>query len=1018
MSMKKRLLMAIVMMMSAIALYAQGSAGNRISGTILDENGEPIVGATVIEAGTQNAVVTDIDGNFSLSVKSGSTLNVSYVGYVSQTLKATSGKPMSITMIEDTESLNEIVVVGYGTQKKATLSGSVSSVRGKELTKSPTLNVSQSINGRLPGVFALSQTSEPGYDGTAIRIRGVNTFGNANPLIVVDGVPGRSLERIDPNTIESMSVLKDASAAIYGAQAANGVIIITTKRGKKERPVVDFSYNYGLSRPTVIPEMCDAAEYATLLNEIDTYAGITPRYTEEDIQKFGDGSDPWGHPNTDWFKEVLKPWSPQQMLNATISGGSDRVKYFIGMSVKDQDGLYRHSATRYKQYDLRSNLDINLAKGLDFYLNLSGRYEDRHYGNRSAADIFRITMRSKPTMPAFYPNGLPGPDIEFGDNAVVMGTSATGYQKDKRYVLNGDMGLNIQIPGVEGLSLKLNASIDETIRFDKNFKIPWYLYSWNGGYDESGEPVLQQNKVGVEDPQLWQDANNYYNILLSAIANYNRTFGGVHDVNITAGVERIKSRTMYFEAFRRYFISPALDELFAGGEDEKTNSGWNSREARLNYFGRFNYAYKQRYLAELIWRYQGSYIFDESNHFGFFPGVSLGYVLSEENYFKNLLPWVHYAKLRGSWGQTGNDLIDPYQYLASYSFGGLMYISNGGQSLDKALSENVVPNKNVSWETATQMNVGVDLQFLRGDLSVTFDWFKNTRKDILWRRNVSIPSTTGMSLPYENLGEVRNSGFDFDVNYHHSIGDFFWSVGVNGVYARNKILFWDEAEGAPDWQKSTGMPIGCGLVYKAIGVFKDEEQLANTPHWPGARPGDVIFADIDGNDVIDGNDMFRYDKSSTPRFTYGITLSAQWKGLDLSMLWQGAMGAAFMYSTESGDFGNFLKSYYDGRWTAENPSATHPRTYNRTNEYWVNQSNTYWIHSNDYIRLKNIELGYTLPDKWTKAVRLQKVRLYTNAFNLLTYAPCMKDYDPELQNGRGYVHPISKVINFGASVTF
>ena len=294
--MKKRLLMAIVMMMSAIALYAQGSAGNRISGTILDENGEPIVGATVIEAGTQNAVVTDIDGNFSLSVKSGSTLNVSYVGYVSQTLKATSGKPMSITMIEDTESLNEIVVVGYGTQKKATLSGSVSSVRGKELTKSPTLNVSQSINGRLPGVFALSQTSEPGYDGTAIRIRGVNTFGNANPLIVVDGVPGRSLERIDPNTIESMSVLKDASAAIYGAQAANGVIIITTKRGKKERPVVDFSYNYGLSRPTVIPEMCDAAEYATLLNEIDTYAGITPRYTEEDIQKFGDGSDPWGIP--------------------------------------------------------------------------------------------------------------------------------------------------------------------------------------------------------------------------------------------------------------------------------------------------------------------------------------------------------------------------------------------------------------------------------------------------------------------------------------------------------------------------------------------------------------------------------------------------------------------------------------------------------------------------------------------------------------------------------------------------
>lgn len=653
-------------------------------------------------------------------------------------------------------------------------------------------------------------------------------------------------------------------------------------------------------------------------------------------------------------------------------------------------------------------------------MNLSGRLEDRKFPTRSSENIFRMLMRSKPNMPAYWPDGTPGPDIEFGDNPVVICTDQTGYDRDKRYVLNGDFGLNIQIPYIKGLSLKLGAFFDKTFRFRKIWQTPWYLYSWDGNsYTENGQPLLQKGKKGYDDARLNQSSENNYNIQLSAILNYNRSFGDNHILNATLGVERIKGRGDSYEAYRRYFISTAIDELFAGGQSEINNTGSSYTEARLNYFGRFNYAYKQKYLAEVVWRYQGSYIFDQSNHFGFFPGASLGYVISEEDYFKKVLPFIHFAKIRASWGQTGNDLINAYQYLASYSYNNLMYITNSGATYNQALKENVVPNKNVTWETATQENVGLDLQFLKGELAFTIDYFRNTRKDILWHRNASVPGTSGMTLPDENLGKVRNQGVDFDLNYHHRFGDVMFNAGLNGVYAKNKILFWDEAPGAPDYQKSTGMPIGASLVYKAVGIYQTQEEIDNdAAHWPGARPGDIKFADINGDNKLDGNDRIRYNRTSVPTFTYGINLGAKYKGFDVTALLQGAMGGVFFQSTESGDFGNFLKSFYDNRWTEENHSTSYPRTYNRSNEYWVNQSNTFWIHSSDYIRLKNVEVGYTLPNALTSKVKIERLRFYINGYNLLTIAPCMKDYDPENTSGRGYNYPLSKIINFGASITF
>lgn len=1004
----------------SVAVHAQTVS---IQGKVVDaRTNEALIGVSILEVGTSNGTITDLDGNYSLKVSPKGKIRASFVGYVAQELSVDGKSVLNISLKEDVELLSEVVVVGYGSQKKATLSGSVTSVSGEKLAHTPVTNVSQSLAGRLPGVVAVANTAEPGYDGATIRIRGVNTFGDSSPLIVVDGVPGRSLDRIDPNTIETMSVLKDASAAIYGAQAANGVILITTKKGKLGTPSVNFSFNYGLAKPTTLPKMANASEYATLMNEIDTYAGSTPRYTQDDIELYRNGSDPWGHPNTDWFKETLKTWSPQTNANITIEGGTERVKYFVSASTKYQDAFYRNSGSNYHQYDLKANLDININKYIDAYAYLTARMEDRKYPTRSSENIFRMIMRSKPNMPAFWPNGTPGPDIEFGDNPVVISTSATGYDRDKQYTYDGDFGMNFKIPGVDGLSIKTTASLDKGNRFRKIWQTPWYLYSWDGSsYDESGTPLLVSGKKGFTDPRLTESAEDNLGIMLSAIANYTHTFKGGHDLNLLAGVERIKRDGDSFEAYRRYFLSSAIDQLFAGGKDEINNTGTAYKQARLNYFGRVNYAYKSRYMAEFVWRYQGSYIFDTNHKWGFFPGVSAGYVVSEENFWKDNIPVINFAKIRASWGQTGNDLIDPYQYLTSYTFTNITYLTGSGTTYNQALQEGVAPNHNVSWETATQENIGVDLHLFDGSVALTVDYFHNKRSNILWKRNASVPASTGLTLPDENLGKVVNQGIDFNIDYRKTFEK--WNIGINfnGVYAKNKIIFWDEAPGAPDWQKSTGRPIDSELYYNAIGVFKDQAAVDAYPHWAGARPGDLIFEDYNGDEIIDGNDRVRNDKSRIPRFTYGFGVNAGWNNFDFSMLFQGAAGGVFYEATESGDFANFLKRFYDHRWTPDNPDATYPRTYNRSNEYWVNQKNTFWLHKTDYLRLKTIELGYTVPSLLTKHLGLNKVRVYVNAYNLLTIAPDMKDYDPESPangTGAGYYYPLNKVVNFGINVNF
>lgn len=993
---------------------------NAVRGRVTDENDSPLPGVNVVIKGTTTGTTTDGDGRYSLMLEDNTSVLVfSFIGYKTTEIPVGNQTTIDLKMQSDVQSLQEVVVVGYGEQKKATLTGSVTTVKGADVVQAPVTNVSNSLAGRLPGVTVVTRSGEPGYDGSTIRIRGANTLGNNDALVVVDGIPGRSLDRIDPNSIESITVLKDASAAIYGAQAANGVILITTKRGKVGKPEIQVNLNQGYGRPTRIPEMANSAEYAILLNEIDTYRNRTARYSDEEIQKFRDGSDPWRYPDTDWFDAVLKPWSGQAYGNITLSGGSENLRYFLLVGAKNQDGYYHSSATKYSQYDFRTNLDGKISEHVSIGFDVMGRQENRNFPTRGAGQIFWMTMRGKPHMHAFWPDGTPGPDIEYGDNPAVISTDATGYDRDRWYVLNNNLRLNINVPWVKGLSITSNAGIDKSFRFRKRFETPWYLYSWNGSStNPDGTPLLVRGKKGYAAPNLFQESADVQSILLNAFINYDRTFADVHSLRFMAGSERRTGNGDQFSAFKRDILASSVDQLFAGADDEfQRIRGSGNHHARLNYFGRINYSYSEKYLAEFVWRYDGSYIFPESKRYGFFPGVSLGWRVSEEPFWQNNVDFISNLKIRGSWGQTGNDRIDEYQYIASYGLHWIPVVFGINQE-QRTLYEARIPNREVTWEIANQSNIGFEMALLNDRLTIEADYFHNIRSNILWWRNASIPQTTGLTLPRENIGKVSNRGWEFNVAYQDQVGRLNYSLGVNGGYAKNQIEFWDEAPGAPEWQRSTGRPMNTGLYYQSLGVFRDQAHVDSYPHWSDARPGDVIFQDVNGDGSIDGNDRVRIDKNDLPRFTGGINLNLQYRGFDLAVLLQAATGAVRYLSTESGEIGNFTKDFFDNRWTPENPNASQPRTFNRGDEYWRSQGNTHFLQDTDYIRLKNIQFGYSLPSAVVQRLGMQNLRLYVSAFNLLTYSPDVKDFDPESNSAQGTNYPLQKVINGGLTLTF
>lgn len=1037
-----------------------------VKGQVTDSKG-PIPGVSVKLKGGAATTVTDASGKFSIKVPEDATLVFTYVGYVDQEIQVKNQTSINIRLVENNQNLSEVVVVGYGTQKKAVVSGAVAAVKGSELAKSSSVNLTNSLAGRLPGVTALQGSGEPGYDGSTIRIRGINSLGNNNALIVIDGIPNRAggIERLNPNDIESVSVLKDASAAIYGSQAANGVILITTKLGKLGKPQFSYDFSYGLQQPTRIPKMSNSTQYAEILNELNIFGSdlnpnewsaawnsfkttgtylstggktINAAYKPDEIRKFGDGSDPLRYPNTDWFKTVFQTWSPQQKHNVQINGGSENVKYLVSLGYLDQDAYYKNSATGYKQYDMRFNLEAKLSKYITTTLGVTAREEDRNFPTVGAGDIFRFLMRGRPNEIAIWPNGLPGRDIEYGYNPVVSTTDLTGTNKDVRDYFQTTGKVEIKIPGVEGLKVTGTAAIDKYSGRQKNWQLPWTLYDWDKKTFEADgvTPVLAGTvRSQYTDPRLRETAGGQLAINLTGMVNYDKKIGD-HTIGLMAGVTREKVNNDGFTAFRRYFISSSVQELLAGDEREQSlgnnpgdpNNLFN--RARLSYFGRAGYNYKEKYLAEFLWRVDGSYIFPKDRRFGFFPGVSVGWRLSEEPFFKDNVKFINNLKLRGSWGQMGaeayfGDALQEYQYLSLMNFGS--YVFN--DLITKSLTEGKVPNFDFGWEVANNTNIGLDASFLNNKLSFEFDYFYNKRTNILISRGSSVPESSGITdrLPPVNLGKVNNKGFEFKLSYNDQVGDLNFGVSVNGGYAKNKIIFWDETPGAPEWQRSTGRVTSSWLVYDYDGVFKDQAEInANTLNYSALtgnlRPGDMKFKDINGDGKINADDKIRLDKNGTPTFTGGLNFNLQYKGFDLSVLIQGATGGMQIVGlTESGDIGNFLEWSYQNRWSIDNPSSANPRLSNRGATYYTDSNNalnnTYWLRSNNYIRLKNVELGYTLPTPWVEKIGLNSVRVYANGLNLATLDK-IKIWDPESTNTSGQYYPQARVINMGIKAAF
>ncbi len=1007
----------------------------RVTGTIVDDKGQTMPGVTVRIKGTSTGTASDINGKYSINVPNENTILVfTMVGYESQEITVGNSRSINVTLKETVSALSEVVVVGYGEQKKATLTGSISTVQGSEVAKSPSPNLAASLEGRLPGLVVNQRSGEPGRDDPNIFIRGTGTDGNSSPLIIVDGVPRDGFSRLNPEDIASYSVLKDASAAIYGARAANGVILITTKRGAKGKPTFDFSYNYGIQSPTKLPQVLDAAAYATAYNEGDFYdkgrptSGYIPIYTPDVIAKYQNGSDPVNYPNTNWVKQVIKPSVGQQRYNMQVTGGSDDVHYLLSFGSQSQDGFFINNPTQYKQYNFRTKVDVDINKYLNIGANISGNlgnsiYPTNSAGNTTAVNFVNI-LQANPTLVARYPNGLLGGG-RLGQNPLLM--NERGTDQTNSYPLFSTFTASLKIPGIEGLKLDASYNYDLSNSFESNFDLPYTYYQYNvntGNYDLTSAT----NPVTVSLNDTYRRS---YTILYNYRLSYDHNFGQHHIAGMV-GHEEQQNYYQQISAYRKNFLSSAIPQLDLGSSAaaDKDNGGFGTSSAYNTYFGRFNYDYASKYLLEVVFRYDGSQIFPTGKRYAFFPGVSGGWRLSEEKFIKDNFKFIDQLKLRASYGEIGNDRVSPYQYLQNYGFGNNYVFGTTDAS---AIYAQTVPNPNITWERSRKTDIGLESDFWNGLLGFEFTYWNENRVDLLERPSGSTSGVFGFtSLPSENIGRVNNHGFELVINHRSTMGQVRYNLSASFSYNRSKVLFIDEAPQQYDYQKLTGHPIGASRYYKADGIYHTQAELDASPHAAGTQVGDIKVLDLNGDGKIDGNDTFTFDGNQIPRYVFGLNSNFAYKGFDLNIFIQGQAGAwaydGNLQNLGTTDFANAVYARYANHWTPSNPNGTMPRA-----RMYQPGNTTFFLFNDSFARLKTVELGYTIPGSVLSKLKVRSLRVFVSAYNLLTYSPTIKWADPELSfnsatntqgqnntgNGAGINSvPPMRVINFGATLTF
>jgi TonB-linked SusC/RagA family outer membrane protein len=1008
---------------SEVSYYSVQSETYRVSGTVLDSSGEPVIGASVLEKGTTNGTITDFEGKFVLDVTPNSTLVISFIGFADQEFVINKDNlSLSVKMSEDTELIDEVVVVGYGVQKKENLTGSVAAMNFKDVSSMPVANTTNMLQGRLPGVVLTGNGAQAGHDTPEIRVRGVGSISGAdnsdknNPMVLIDGVESTvsQISEIAASDIESVSVLKDAaSAAIYGVRAANGVILITTKRGGESKPRITYSGSVSLQQATVLPDFVNSYEWAKMFNECNPAKAYTP----EMLQALKDGSDPDRFANTSWVDEVFRT-APMHSHHLSVNGGSEKVHYMLSAQYFKQEGILRNTAS--DRYNFRSNIDAKLGR-VTIGLNLSGSKQHidepaMSVGNPMVSGedglMRQFTTTSVPSIPVRYSNGEYGhvdgnPYSTSTKNIVELLNH--GFKDTDNYRFDGKIWGEVDI--IKGL--KFRSSLAYKYNMSDYTTFTPKALAW---YNADGDII---NNAGEQNT-----LKDYHYIqtgyINENIFTYNNQFGK-HAIQTLLGHSVQLSRWDKLNASKQGFPTDNIYEMDGGTQNDKV-TGSAEEVALQSFFGRINYNYDGKYLVEVNVRHDGSSRLPSNNRYATFPSFSAAWLMSNEEFLKNV-DFLSSLKLRGSWGKLGNQEIGNYAYMESLSAKGNYYF---GDKKFVGMKSSKVANENIKWETTTMIDFGVDASFLNGKFNLVFDWYDKTTSDILLELPMPLSYLGVLQAPYQNAGKVRNRGWEFALNYYDGIGDWSWNAGISLSGVKNKIIDMGGVENiGNNVINKEGYAINSYYGLNALGLYRTEDDLNRVNAQGqkikqyGKEPalGDIMYEDVNNDGDITDEDRVIIG-NPFPKLQYSFNLGFTYKDFYLTTFWQG-IADVYRFNFESskiGIGGNRTSRWLD-RWSEDNPDASMPAM-GRDN---INDKySSFWLCKGDYLRLKNIEIGYTFKNNnFLQKLHVESLRLYLAGSNLLTFTS-MENYDPEKASSdmRNDVHPNTKTYSFGVNVNF
>lgn len=1006
-----------------------------LTGVVKDDSGETIIGASVVIKGKSGGTITDVNGLFSIKAPKDVTLIVSYVGYLTQEIKIGNRVSFDIVLKEDSKALDEVVVVGYGVQKKVHLTGSIASVSEKDILKTTSSNISQALVGKLPGIITQQATGAPGADDVSIMVRGYSSYnGGDGPLMLVDGVE-RPMWRVDPNDIESVTILKDAAAsAVYGMKGAAGVILITTKRGTEGKTSINYRGSTTLSHATQLPKFMNGTQYMKWYNAARYLDGESPYFTSEEIAMTSNGDPSDGLENTDWQSPLFRTTFMHQH-NVSVSGGGSKALYFVSGGVMQQNGFIKNH--KMERGSFRSNIDTKPTKDISVSLDVSARVDDFHqpgadsYENQVNNNVVGVLLYSAPFVPIEY-NGYPTSGYRTGSNPLYAANNS-GFKKVRTLKLETSTKIEYATPFLEGLKASMFVSWDWQDRDSKDLKHAYKVMQ----YDISQKQYFLQDSRGLKPGGYMSVGDEKeQQVILRPSISYNNTFGN-HAVGALFLYEQTKRKNSILSANRTEFPLFDIPDLGFGTEIHPSdgNYGSTSHSAYAGFIGRLNHAYNNRYLTEFTFRYDGSYLFAKGNRWGFFPSLSLGWLTSEEDFFKDLFPQIDHFKVRGSVGVLGRDNVNPYLFRKSYS-----WLNNSVAFGDTPLAQNTLynavsyPMEGLTWEKSRTINVGFELIAWKGLLSVEFDAFYKYTYDILQSVGSAYPPSLGGHYPsIENTGTFDNKGFEVVLKHNNKIGNVNYNLNGNLTFAQNRILSKTESDNILPWQSVLGTSIGEIWGLKSDGLYQTQEELNNASAPIGSAPrlGDIKYVDINGDGKITWDDQVKIARSTLPEMMFALMADASWNNFDVSIQLQ---GAALSDKMLQGEWNNgvqdqtpLTRPWYGGwdnaplylvenSWRPEKPNAEYPRlsTIAVTNNAYTSD---FWKRNGAYLRLKNVTLGYTFPQRWIQKAGLSNLRVFASGYNLLTLTD-FKYLDPESQNVIQGYYPQQRTFSFGVDVSF